>query len=164
VYGFEQTGPVRRAVRLAVTSRPVAALSARFLPTLDRLSARLSGGRVVFSAWATGLPVVELRTVGARSGEPRPVRLLGVPDGDGVVVIAANFGRTRHPAWYHNLRARPAVEVVVGDVRRSLVARELFGTEREAEFARAVAMNPGWRRFRDRAGPRDIPVLRLSAP
>lgn len=58
VYGFEETGRVRRAVRIAVTSRPVAALSARFLPGIDRLTSRPTSGRGVFSAWATGLPII----------------------------------------------------------------------------------------------------------
>ncbi|WP_176921610.1 nitroreductase/quinone reductase family protein [Pseudonocardia oroxyli] len=66
-----------------------------------------------------------------------------------------------HPAWYFTIRAHPAVEVVVDEVAHHFTARELSGAERDREFGRAVAMNPGRRRFRDRAGTREIPVLRL---
>ena len=44
----------------------------------------------------------------------RTVPFLGLPDGEGVVVIASNYGRRRHPAWYHNLRAHPEATVAVG--------------------------------------------------
>lgn len=161
-YGYAEAGPVRRAVRLAVTSRPVARLSVRLLPGLDRAVFRLTGGRVTPSAWVSGLPVVLLRTTGARTGQVREARVLGVPDGHGLVVIAANFGQPTNPAWYHNVRANPEVTVVDGGVSRGFRAEELTGAERDRQFERAVRMNPGWLRFRDRAGVRDIPVVRLS--
>ncbi|MGD9529859.1 nitroreductase family deazaflavin-dependent oxidoreductase [Pseudonocardia sp.] len=145
-----------------MTSRPVAWLSVRLLPGLDRAIYRLTGGRFTFSAWVTGLPVVLLCTTGARSGRTRTARVLGIPDGDGLVVIAANFGQTSHPAWYHNVRAHPEVTVVAGGARRNFHAHELAGAERAQQFERAVAMNPGWTRFQDRAGSRDIPVIRLE--
>jgi deazaflavin-dependent oxidoreductase (nitroreductase family) len=161
-YDFERAGRVRRVVRLLVTFRPVAAVSARVLPSLDRVGFRLSRGRVTPSAWVTGLPVLQLTTRGARSGEPRSVRVLGVPDGDALLVVAANFGAGRHPAWYHNLRRHPDVVVENHGVRRPFRAELLEGEERERGFARAVTLNPGWRRFRAAAGDREIPVFRLT--
>lgn len=145
-------------MRLLVTTRPVAWLSSRYLPELDRRVFGWSRGRVTLSAWVTGLPVVQLTTVGARTGRPRTVRLLGIPDGDGYLVVAANFGERSHPAWYHNVRAHPQVAIA----ERRFTARELVADEREAGFERALVLNPGWRRFREQAGPRDIPVLRLE--
>lgn len=154
---FESAGPVRRAVRLVVTRSPVAALSARLLPTLDRASVRLTRGRTPLSAWVTGPPVVELTTIGARSGLPRTHRVLGIPHGDGLLVVAANFGSSTHPAWFHSLTADPHVEVDSAPH----VARELHGAQREAGFAEALRLNPGWRRFAERAD-REIPVLELA--
>jgi deazaflavin-dependent oxidoreductase (nitroreductase family) len=162
VHEFTAASPVRRVTRVAVTSRPVAALSARVLPGIDRLVFRLTGGRVTFSAWVTGLPVVRVTTTGARSGEPRPVRMLGVPDGDGLIVIAANFGSAANPAWVHNLRARPDVTVALEGSSHAYRARELTGSERERGFDRALSLNPGWRRFQSSAGSRVIPVFRLQ--
>ncbi|MBU2668510.1 nitroreductase family deazaflavin-dependent oxidoreductase [Actinoplanes bogorensis] len=157
-YGFTEAGPVRRMVRLAVTSRPVAWLSVRYLASIDRLALRASGGRGTLSGWVSGLPVVQLTTTGARTGQPRTTPVLGVPDGDNLVVIAANFGDRRNPSWYHNLRAHPRATVA----SRSVVAVELTGPERDRLFAAAVRMNPGWLRFRDRADVRQIPVIRLT--
>jgi deazaflavin-dependent oxidoreductase (nitroreductase family) len=158
VSDFGSAGPVRRGVRLLVTRGPVAALSARFLPTLDAYAVRLVG--TPLSAWLTGLPIVELTTTGARSGEPRVNRVMGIPTDVGYLVVAANFGATRNPAWYANLRAHPAVEVTDATGAAPYVARELGGAEREAGFARALELNPGWRRFQERAG-RPIPVVEL---
>jgi deazaflavin-dependent oxidoreductase (nitroreductase family) len=144
-------------VRVAVTRGPVARLSARFLPSLDRASVRLTGGRVVLSAWVTGLPIIELGTTGARSGQPRTHRVMGIPEPDGHLVVGANFGGPSDPAWCHNLRAHP--RATVGHTAYGVA--ELAGVEREAAFARALELNPGWRRFQDRAG-RPLPVFRLT--
>ena len=44
------------------------------------------------------------------------------PQGERFVVVAANGGQPRHPAWYLNLRATPTARVEIGD-RTSLSAR-----------------------------------------
>lgn len=144
-----------------MTWAPVAAASARLLPAADRLTVRATRGRHTMSGWVTGLPIVELATTGARSGLPRTHRVMAVPidagptDG-GLVVVGANFGGPTDPAWCANLRAVPQA-LVDGT---AYVARELAGAERDDAFARALALNPGWRRFQRRAG-RDLPVFEL---
>lgn len=155
-------GVLRRWLRLLVTGRPVAWLSAWLLPGIDRRIYRLSRGRVTFSAWITGLPIVELVTTGARSGELRSARVLGIPVGDGFLVVAANFGQASNPAWYHNLLAHPQVSVMAHGAAGDYYARELTGQDRERGFQLAVSLNPGWRRFEQRASPRPIPVMRLT--
>ena len=158
---YAQAGRFRRVVRQLVTSAPVAWLAVRFLPGIDRRVYRLTKGRQTFSEWMTGLPVVMLITTGARTGQRRTTRLLGIPDGDGIVVIAANFGQASNPSWYHNVRAHPLVSVFADGAEVVYEAREVTGADRDRLFERAVAMNPGWVRFRNRAGARDIPVVRL---
>ncbi len=161
-YAFTTAGPVRRVVRLAVTSRPVAWLSVRCLATIDRLALRATGGRGTLSGWVSGLPVVRLTTTGARTGQPRTTPVLGIPGGDALIVIAANFGETRNPSWYHNLRAHPLATITYRGTACTCTATELTGADRDRRFAQAVRLNPGWLRFRERAGPRRIPVLRLA--
>jgi hypothetical protein len=106
---FEQRppGPLRRVVRKAAEIIPMALVPGRVLPRLDRGVFRLTQGRTTFSAWVSGLPIVMLTTTGARTGQPRTLPILGLPDGDRLVVIASNFGRPQHPGWYYNLRAHP---------------------------------------------------------
>jgi deazaflavin-dependent oxidoreductase (nitroreductase family) len=162
VYDYAASGAFRRSVRLLVTSRPVAQLSSRLLPGLDRFAFRVTRGRFTFSAWVTGLPILLLTTRGARTGEPRNARVLGIPDRDGFIIVAANFGQRANPAWYHNLRAHPRVSVAAEDAGGTYYARELSGAERERGFQRALSLNPGWQRFQKRAGERAIPVIRLD--
>ena len=40
-----------------------------------------------------------LTTTGAKTGRPRTLPVLALPDGQDVILIASNFGRPRHPSW-----------------------------------------------------------------
>src|SRR5881227_3454492 len=103
----ESPSKLQRILQHFAAWRPSSWLFARVLHPLDRLLLRLSHGRVSIPGVLTGLPVVMLTTIGAKSGKPRTVPLVGLSDGDKVVVIGSNFGQTHHPAWYYNLRAHP---------------------------------------------------------
>jgi deazaflavin-dependent oxidoreductase (nitroreductase family) len=162
MYRYTEAGALRRIVRQATTSRPLAWLSARILHRIDRVPYRSTRGRFTFSRWMSGLPVVMLTTTGARTGQPRTTPVLGIPAADGLVVVAANFGQHHHPAWYYNLRAHPRVSVTADGMTREYDAHELTGGERDQQFQEAVQMNPGWLRYRTWAGDRQIPVIRLD--
>ena len=109
------------------------------------------------------LPVVMLTTTGAKTGRLRTIPVLGLPDSDRLVVVATNYGRPHHPAWYHNLRANPRASVSVNGVTREVEAHELTGDERELHLQRGIEINPGWARYRRRAAAsRRIPVIRLD--
>jgi deazaflavin-dependent oxidoreductase (nitroreductase family) len=88
--------------------------------------------------------------VGSTDGSPPPV-------GDELIVVGSNFGRRAHPAWYHNLRARPHAAVDGAPV----AARLLEGGERERALALAVHIYPGYLAYRERAAHREIGVFRL---
>jgi deazaflavin-dependent oxidoreductase (nitroreductase family) len=81
---------------------------------LDRLVYRASGGATTASSWLAGVDIAMLTTIGARTGRPRTLPVLGLRDGDDAILIASNFGRPRHPSWYYNLRADPRATIVVG--------------------------------------------------
>jgi deazaflavin-dependent oxidoreductase (nitroreductase family) len=76
---------------------------------LDRPVLRLSRGRYSLTRLLAGLPVVTVTTIGAKSGQPRSLPLVALPDGEHVILIASNYGQKHHPAWYYNLRAHPEV-------------------------------------------------------
>lgn len=69
-----------------------------------------------------------LTTTGARTGQPRTLPVLGLPDGDRFVVIASNFGQRHNPAWYHNLRAHPQATVTANGVTHERVLDVACGT------------------------------------
>jgi deazaflavin-dependent oxidoreductase (nitroreductase family) len=81
----------------------------------------LSDGRVGHRL--IGVPTLLLRTTGRRSGTIRTNALVYARDGDDYLLVASNGGADRDPAWLHNLRADPNVEIQVGRERRRGVAR-----------------------------------------
>jgi deazaflavin-dependent oxidoreductase (nitroreductase family) len=75
---------------------------------------------------------------------------------------ASNFGRSRNPSWYHNLRANPRATIVFGGARREVVARELCGPERDRGYRLREEMFPAFTHYRRWAANRRIPVLSLE--
>lgn len=159
----DSTNVVTRAVRKVVATRPMAWLLARTMHHVDAATLRLSGGRTTATAVLSGLPIIELTTTGAKSGRPRTVPLVGIPDGDRLILIASNWGQAAHPAWYYNVKAHPDVSVTHDGQTRRYVAREVTGDERERCWAKAVAVYAGYRGYAARAG-RGIPVIVLESP
>jgi deazaflavin-dependent oxidoreductase (nitroreductase family) len=135
---------------------------ARIAQRLDRVVFRVTGGRSTAASWVAGLPVVMVTTTGARSGRRVTTPILGVPEGGSIVVVGSNFGRARHPAWVHNLRADPRARVrIVGGTEHDAVAEEVTGEEWERLLALAAEVYPGFPQYVRRAAPRQIRVIRL---
>ena len=119
-----------------------------------------SDGRI--GASLGGRPMLLLRTVGRRTGQPRTSALLYVRDGDAYVVIASKGGAPRHPGWFHNLTAQPDVEIQVGRERIPVRARVAEGKERSRLWARADEVNQGqYAEYQSRTN-RVIPVVVLE--
>ncbi len=160
-YTYAEAGALRRIVRAIAGNAVVSALAAPTLHQLDKYVSRRTGGQKTVTAVLAGLPVVLLTTRGARTGEPRTCPLLGLIHDGRVVVIASNYGKRNHPAWYHNLRANPRAELIVHGATTPVVAREAEGAEREYLWAESLQYYPGWAAYERRAAPRRIPVLVL---
>lgn len=152
----------QRGVQQVARTRPGSWLMVRTLHHMDHALLRLSQGRYTAASTLTGLPVVTLTAVGAKSGLPRSVPLIAIPDGDKIVLIGSNFGQSHHAAWYYNLKAHPQATLTMGNQTRPYVAREAEGEEREHYYRQAIAMYPGYADYRKRAGTRQIPVMVLT--
>lgn len=129
---------------------------------LDRLVYRLTSGRTTASSWLAGVRITMLTTTGAKTGKPRTLPVLCLPDGEDMILIASNFGRPHNPAWYHNLRANPRATINFDGTRREVVSRELSAAERERDYRRGEDIYPGFTHYRRWAANRQIPVLRLE--
>ena len=70
-----------------------------------------------------GVPTLLLRTTGRRSGATRTNGLVYARDGEDYLVVPSNGGADRAPAWLHNLRADPKVEIQIGRKRFPATAR-----------------------------------------
>jgi deazaflavin-dependent oxidoreductase (nitroreductase family) len=81
-----------------------------------------------------------IHDIGARSGAERitPLAYTALDDGR-FVVVASNGGARAHPAWYHNLKANPRIEVEMGSERFMVLAHALEGPARAALWPRVVA-------------------------
>jgi deazaflavin-dependent oxidoreductase (nitroreductase family) len=142
--------------------RPASWLAARTFHHIDPMVYKLSGSRFTMVSLLGGLPVLTLTTTGARSGRKRDVPLIGIPDGIRIIVIASNFGKTNHPAWYYNLSANPEVEVTIGRRKGKYIAREAIEEEYDAYWEKAVSYYGGYDAYKKRTGGRKIPIIVLS--
>ena len=132
----------------------------RIAPRLDPPLLRLTGGRV---SSVYPVPVMLLTTTGAKTGQPRTLPLLYLNDGDAIILIASNYGKTSHPAWYRNLVANPKVEVLAGKKSGTYTATEITdAAERERAWDLALDMYAGYGDYEGRAGDRTIPLVRLE--
>src|SRR5262245_48238566 len=130
------------------------------LLTLHQWLYEYSDGRI--GASLGGRPMLLLRTVGRRSGQPRTAALLYARDADAYVVIASKGGAPRHPAWFHNLTTQPEVEIQVGRERFPVRARVAEGEERSRLWARADEINQGQYAVYQSRTRRVIPVVVLE--
>lgn len=162
VLRYDDANLIYRVMRWQAGTAPMAWFWAHTLHHVDRPVFRLTRGRHTFASLVSGLPVIMLTTVGARSGRLRTVPVLGLPDGDAMVVVASNYGQRRHPSWYHNLRGEPRAWISVRGLTRSVVAREAEGEERERLWRRGLEVYPGWTGYERRAFNRRIPVMVLT--
>jgi len=118
---------------------------------------RHSRGRVA-TRWF-GSRVLVLETVGRTSGLPRSAALVYLPDGDDLVVVPANAGAPRPPAWWLNLRhAGEGIALVCGE-RRRVRPVEARGRERERLWRRFAAVTPVT--HYERHAGRELPVVVL---
>ena len=136
----------------------------RFADAWFRALSRTHAAILKLSRWrlgaeAAGMPIVRLRTTGRRSDRPRAVVLSApVIDGDRVVLVASKGGDDRHPGWYRNLVADPAVELTVHGVTRPMTARTADAGERAELWPRVVAAYGGYAAYQRRT-TREIPLV-----
>lgn len=109
-----------------------------------------------------GRPGIILETIGRRSGTPRRVVLTYLPDGARIVVIASNYGRDGHPAWYRNIEANPHVTIVYKRFRRPYRARITTGEERLGYLRATDDATYGVYAAYARKTSREIPVVVLE--
>lgn len=109
-----------------------------------------------------GKPVFELIVVGRKSGEPRPVMLMLVRDGDDLLVCGSNGGNPGTPNWWKNLAAAPTAEVKVGKERWPVSVRIVEDeVEYEKHWRTLVAGYPDFETYRA-LSPRRFPIAVLS--
>ncbi len=120
---------------------------------------RANGGKVEQFG---NLPVVILHTIGARSGKVREIPLIVVIDGGQTLIFGTKAGAQKHPAWYFNLKAKPRIDVEMGDERYSADIVELPRAEAGEILRRQAEKLPQLAEYVRAASPRRIPVFSIK--
>lgn len=122
---------------------------------------RATGGRLGWQL--VGMPVLELTTVGRRTGRRRTVILTSpLQEDEALVIVASRGGDDRDPEWFLNLLANPRVDVARRGGRSSpMVARVATQEERDRMWPLIVARYAGYAGYQQRT-KRNIPVVILA--
>jgi len=147
---------VARYIHEMFTPR-VADLSFRVLNAVHRTILHVTRGRI--GATAFGMSVVELHTVGRKTGLARST-ILTAPVSDGVrfVLVASKGGDDRDPDWYRNIIAQPNIDLTIGGRRTPMRARIATAEEKTELWPQVVAAYRSYGGYRRRT-KRDIPMV-----
>ncbi len=122
-----------------------------------------SGGKEANTLRETGIPIIVLTVVGAKSGNVRKFALMRVEHEGVYALVASRGGAPTNPAWYANLLADPDnVWIQDGDTPLRYQVREVSGDERSVWWSRSVAVFPPYAEYEAKT-TRVIPVL-IAAP
>ncbi len=118
-----------------------------------------SGGTQGNTQRDTGIPVIIVTSIGAKSGMLRKNPVIRVEAGGVYAIIASRGGAPNNPQWYHNLIANPdKVMIQDGPYRFEVTTRQAEGQERELWWNRAVATFPTYASYQEKT-ERQIPVI-----
>ena len=134
--------------------KPVGLIMSRIMPFVHKRT----GNKM------SGVPLLHLHTVGAKSGQPRTAVVMSFPDGaDAWLIVASRGGTADHPSWFYNLAAHPdQIEIEIDGRRTAATPRTLEGAERDAAWERITRDQPRFAGYQEKTD-RKIPVVRLSA-
>ena len=140
--------------------RPVTEFFAPRINGIDHAILKLTKGKHTGSE-IMGWNIIQLTTIGAKSGEPRTISLAAFFEEEKIALIASSYGWTRNPAWYYNLKAHPECKVEWRGRNGTYLARETSGNEYDKYWKLAVSYYEGYEKYKERAG-RKIPVMVLE--
>lgn len=136
-------------------------LALKLMNAAHRAAIRLSFGKLGWSAM--DMPVLELTTVGRKTGQPRTVLLTSpLQRGRTFVVVASRGGDDRPPAWLGNLVAQPDVRVAVGGgPQQPMHARVATAAERAELWPKVIADHSLYGGYQDKTA-REIALVLLE--
>ncbi len=151
----------RQFLQRCVSQPGVTRFFAGFIASIDRPILQISNGRFSPTGYLAGWPIVYLETIGAKSGQKRHTPLIGILDGQKIVLIASNFGKSKNPGWYHNLKAYPQARITFRGSTGSYIAHEATRVELEQYWELSLTTFTGYQLYQERA-QRQIPIMVLE--
>ena len=161
-YHVRPATAVQRAAQAVVASRPGSRVVSRLLPPLDTCVQRLTHHRHSAPSLIVGLPVLDVTTIGRRSGLARTSHLIAIPYGGTLALIGSNFGGRETPAWVFNLEAQPRATVSYRGTTIEVVARPATDVELAEVMTLSERVYVGYRRYQDRITGRRLRVFLLE--
>jgi deazaflavin-dependent oxidoreductase (nitroreductase family) len=158
---MKRPNALQRLLHRIVMIRPVTAFFAPWLHHLDGMILKLTNDKHTISE-LLGWHIVQLHTIGAKTGKPHTSPLIGVIDGERIALIASSFGRRHNPGWYYNLIKKPECTIHLNGRTGKYMARETEGGEREKYWQMALFYYEGYEKYKERAAHRRIPVMLLE--
>ena len=93
---------------------------------------RITGGRLGLRAPRDDqYGMMQVTTIGRRTGQPRSVILGYFDDGENLVTMAMNGWSDGEPAWWLNLQDHPEATVRIPEGESRMIGRAAVGEERE---------------------------------
>jgi deazaflavin-dependent oxidoreductase (nitroreductase family) len=152
----------QKGIQKFASSKTGAWTFSRILHYLDDAILKLTDNQKSLTSILSGVPVIVLTSIGAKSGEPRSVPLLGLEKDKNIILIASNWGQAHHPGWYYNLKANPEAQLSIGWRVGFYIARDATDVERDEYWEEAINMYAGYAEYKKRAVTRKIPMFVLS--
>jgi len=120
---------------------------------------RLSRGAL--GSKMAGQSVLLLHTVGRKSGKAFTIPLNYYRDGEDYVIVASNWGKEYHPAWFYNLmqQGRTTLQVKARTIRVN--ASQPAGAEYERLWKVVTSQNDYYVRYQKQTS-RKIPLVILT--
>ena len=107
-----------------------------------------------------GMPILLLTTVGRKTNKPRTTPLMFIRDGADYVITASNSGGDKHPAWFLNLQASPAVQIETGGEKLQVSATIAGAPDRARLWSVLIGKAPFFEGYQ-KGTARQIPMVIL---
>jgi deazaflavin-dependent oxidoreductase (nitroreductase family) len=161
-YRVRRPHAFQRLVQSFASTRPGAWFFSKVLHHLDDLVVKVSKGRTSAPEVLAGLPVVDVTSIGRKSGLPRRSHLIAVPIDGTLALLGTNFGQPSTPAWVLNLEANPRATVTYRRRTLEATARPATDDERARVLAGSAQVYGGYLKYQQRITGRRLRIFLLE--
>jgi deazaflavin-dependent oxidoreductase (nitroreductase family) len=161
-YRVRRPHAFQRLVQSFASTRPGAWFFSKVLHHLDDLVVKVSKGRTSAPEVLAGLPVVDVTSIGRKSGLPRRSHLIAVPIDGTLALLGTNFGQPSTPAWVLNLEANPRATVTYRRRTLEATARPATDDERARVLAGSAQVYGGYLKYQQRITGRRLRIFMLE--
>jgi deazaflavin-dependent oxidoreductase (nitroreductase family) len=161
-YRVRRPHAFQRLVQSFASTRPGAWFFSKVLHHLDDLVVKVSKGRTSAPEVLAGLPVVDVTSIGRKSGLPRRSHLIAVPIDGTLALLGTNFGQPSTPAWVLNLEANPRATVTYRQRTLEATARPATDDERARVLAGSAQVYGGYLKYQQRITGRRLRIFLLE--